>query len=483
MNAADSQRVASELEKLGYRATREAESADVIVLNTCVVRQSAEDKAYSRLMSLKPLKQSRPELVLGLMGCLVGVRNPAPLQARFPFVDVFLPPSDPTRLVELLRARPGHAPIPEDMFVDQSETEARYRLQDGETTRGDLRLDVYSGTSRAQSPQPDFILPAHERGALVSAHVPIIYGCNHVCTFCIIPYRRGQERSRSIGEIAAEIRALVDQGIKEITLLGQIVDRYGYDVSDGPRLPDLFRALHDIEGLERLRFLTSHPLYMTDELLETVAALPKICEHIEVPVQAGDDLVLKRMKRGYTVDDYRALIARIRQRVPNVSIATDIIVGMPGETESQFMGTYALLKELELDVAHVAMFSPRPNTVAARWEDDVPPEEKERRRKAIDELQADIVARINAKFLGKTVEVLVEDKHKNRWKGRTRNNKLVFFEDDTRDWKGRLAQVKIEWTGPWSMIGSVGLHDLAGLGNPKGLHAEIEIGHHDSLSR
>jgi tRNA-2-methylthio-N6-dimethylallyladenosine synthase len=194
-----------------------------------------------------------------------------------------------------------------------------------------------------------------------------------------------------------------------------------------------------------------------------------VCEHIEVPVQAGDDKMLQRMKRGYTVDDYRALVARIRARVPNVSIATDVIVGMPGETEQQFMGTYNLLKELQLDVAHVAMFSPRPNTVAARWDDDVPPEEKERRRQAIDDLQAEIVGKINAKFLGQTVEVLVEEKShalsrspersegaangKNRWKGRTRNNKLVFFEDDARDWRGKLARVKIEWTGPWSMIG------------------------------
>ncbi len=432
MNLADSQRVASELEKLGYRATRDPESADIIVLNTCVVRQSAEDKAYSRLMSLKPLKQARPDLVLGLMGCLVGVRDPAPLHARFPFVDVFLPPSDPTRLVELLRSRNGHAAVAEDFRIDQDETAARYALQDA-----------------------DFVLPAHERGSLVSAHVPIIYGCNHVCTFCIIPYRRGKERSRSIGEIAAEMRALVNQGVKEVTLLGQIVDRYGYDVADGPRLPDLLRAVQDIPGLERLRFLTSHPLYMSDELLDSVAELPKVCEHIEVPVQAGNDEVLRRMKRGYSVDDYRALVARIRARVPNVSIATDIIVGMPGETEEQFTGTYNLLKELELDIAHIAMFSPRPNTVAARWPDDVPPEEKERRRKVIDDLQAEILGRINARAMGKSVEVLVEDKAKNRWKGRTRNNKLVFFEDDARDWKGRLANVQIEWTGPWSMIGKV----------------------------
>ena len=432
MNVADSQRVASELEKLGYRATRDAESADVIVLNTCVVRQSAEDKAYARLMSLKPLKAARPDLVLGLMGCLVGVRDASPLQKRFPFVDVFLPPSHPSKLIELLRARDGRAARGEDFEIEQHEIETRYELHDA-----------------------DLVLPVHERGNLVSAHVPIIYGCNHICTFCIIPYRRGRERSRSIGEIAAEARALVKQGVKEITLLGQIVDRYGYDVGDDPRLPDLLRVIHDIEGLERIRFLTSHPLYLTDELLDAIAGLPKVCEHIEVPVQAGDDAMLAKMKRGYTVDDYRALSAKIRARVPNVSIATDIIVGMPGETEAQFLGTYHLLKELELDVAHVAMFSPRPNTVAARWDDDVPPDEKERRRKAIEDLQADIVATINAKFLGQTVEVLVEEKAKNRWKGRTRNNKLVFFEDATREWKGKLAHVKIEWTGPWSMIGTV----------------------------
>ncbi|MBI5034875.1 MAG: tRNA (N6-isopentenyl adenosine(37)-C2)-methylthiotransferase MiaB [Chloroflexi bacterium] len=432
MNVADSQRVASELEKLGYRASRDAESADVIVLNTCVVRQSAEDKAYNRLMSLKPLKEARPDLVLSLMGCLVGVRDASPLQKRFPFVDVFLPPSDPTKLVDLLHSRNGTIQHDEAFEIEQIETEARYRLQDA-----------------------DLVLPASVRGELVSAHVPIVYGCSHVCTFCIIPYRRGIERSRSVGEIAADVRSLVNQGVKEITLLGQIVDRYGYDVPDGPRLPDLLRAVHDIDGLERIRFLTSHPLYMTDELLDAVAALPKVCEHIEVPVQAGDDEMLKKMKRGYTVDEYRALIGRIRERIPNADIATDIIVGMPGETEEQFMGTYNLLKELKLDVAHVAMFSPRPNTVAARWADDVPLEEKERRRKAIDELQAEIVSNINSKFLGQTVEVLVEEKAKNRWKGRTRTNKLVFFEDDSRNWKGKLASVKIDWTGPWSMIGKI----------------------------
>ncbi|MBI3538072.1 MAG: tRNA (N6-isopentenyl adenosine(37)-C2)-methylthiotransferase MiaB [Chloroflexi bacterium] len=441
MNIADSQRVASELEKLGHHAARNLESADIVVLNTCVVRQSAEDKAINHLWNLKPLKEKNPEMILGVMGCMIGVRDASPLQKLFPFVDVFMPPSDPARLIEFLRGQNGQS---EDYALDQREKYARDDYQDETTTRGDLVA-------------PDFVLPAHERGALVSAHVPIVYGCNHVCTFCIIPYRRGKERSRAVGEIAAEIRALVQQGVKEVTLLGQIVDRYGYDISDGPRLPDLLRVINDIDGLARIRFLTSHPSYMTDDLLDAISELPKVCEHIEVPVQAGDDEMLKKMKRGYTVDDYRALIARIRAKIPHASIATDIIVGMPGETEKQFLSTYDLLNELKLDVAHVAMFSPRPNTVAAKWEDDVPFEEKERRRLTIDHLQAEIVAEINQKFLGETVEVLVEEKieKKNRWKGRTRQNKLVFFEDDARDWKGKPAHVKINWTGPWSMIGEL----------------------------
>lgn len=428
MNVADSQRLASELEKLGYSSAGFAEKADVVVLNTCVVRQRAEDRARGRLASLKPLKEVCPDLVIGLMGCMVGVKDNGVLKESFPYVDVFLPPSEPKLLVEFLKAREpqgaGHT-------LEFEETERRFRIQDEE-----------------------LVLPAHERGELVTAHVPVQYGCSHVCTFCIIPYRRGLERSRSVGEIAGDVCSLVRQGVKEITLLGQIVDRYGYDVADGPRMPDLLHTLHEVDGLERIRFLTSHPNYMTDGLLDVVAELPKVMEHIEVPLQAGDDEVLDRMKRGYAVDDYRALIGRIRERVRNVSIATDIIVGFPGETERQFMGTYELLRELKLDVAHIAVFSPRPNTVAARWPDDVPAGEKERRRKALDDLQAEVAGEINARYLGQTVEVLVEERVKGRWKGRTRTNKLVFF-DDSADWKGKTARVTITWTGPWSMIGQV----------------------------
>ena len=434
MNTADSRRLASALEQIGFTPAGRAEAADVVVLNTCVVRQSAEDKVYGRLGSLRPLKEHRPDVVIGLMGCLVGVRDPAPLRRRFPWVDAFMPPSEPGPLLELLAER-GLAD--EGRAVEAVDVARRYRLQEG-----------------------DLILPAHERGRLVSAYISIVLGCSHACAYCIIPYRRGPERSRPAGEILAEAQALAAQGVKEITLLGQIVDRYGLETGFSRKNPvsglaGLLRRLHDVEGLQRIRFLTSHPNWMTDELLDAVAELPKVCEHIEVPAQAGDDEVLARMRRGYTAGDYRRLIARIRERIPNVSIATDVIVGFPGETAAQFQHTYDLLAELRLDKAHIARYSPRPQTLAARHlPDDVAPEEKERRRKALDDLQARIVGEINARLLEQTVEVLVEGKKKGRWWGRTRTDRLVFF-DDERDWQGQLVQVRVTWTGPWSLIGEV----------------------------
>ncbi len=423
MNTADSQRVGAALEKLGYHWTERPDEADVIVLNTCVVRQSAENKAYGRLMSLKPLKERRPEVVINLMGCLVGVRGHERLKARFPFVDVFSPPSDPGPLI-------AHLTQGEAKALDQAETQRRFALMDGEV-----------------------LLPRHLQGRLVSAFIPVVYGCSHACTFCIIPYRRGVERSRPVGTIVAEARSLVAQGVKEITLLGQIVDRYGKDIPDGPNLAQLLRILHDIEGLERIRFLTSHPNWMTDELLRTVAELPKVMPHIEVPVQAGDDEVLRRMKRGYTADDYRRLIARIREIIPEVAIATDVIVGFPGETEAQFRRTYDLLAELRLDVVHLARYSERPGTVAARrLPDDVPEEEKWRRFRLIEELQEGIAREINQRYVGRTVEVLFEEKVRGRWKGRTPQNKLVFVESE-QDLRGQILPVTITWAGPWSMVG------------------------------
>lgn len=425
MNVADSRRLASELERLGCQAAARAEDADIIVLNTCVVRQQPEDRAVNRLLNLQPVKKRRPETIIALMGCLVGIKNPSSiLRKQFPFVDIFMAPSDPKPLLNLIRER-------EAIKLTAVQRARQDALQDGE-----------------------LFLPIREQGQLVTAHLPVVLGCSHACAYCVIPYRRGPERSRPPAEIMAEARSLVAQGVKELTLLGQIVDRYGLDLSKEVTLASLLRQLDGIENLRRIRFLTSHPNWMTDELLEAVAELPKVCRHIEVPIQSGDDEILGAMKRGYTSNDYRQLVTKIRATIPGVAIHTDIIVGFPGETETQFQHTFDLLAELELDKAHIARYSPRPDTLSARkMIDKIPHEEKERRRKALDDLQAQIVGGINQQFLGREVKVLVEAKQKGRWRGRTEGNKLVFFEGE-RNLRGQLIDVHIEWAGPWSMQGT-----------------------------
>jgi len=428
MNTADSQRLASELERLGHRAALDPDAADIMVVNTCVVRQAAEDKAYGRLEVMRQLKLKQPQRIIGLMGCLVGVRDPLYLRRKLPYVDVFMSPSEPGPMIDFLQERGDEAD-----WVAREADQRRQRdaLQDG-----------------------DILLPAHEQGQLISAHVPVVYGCSHACTFCIIPFRRGAERSRSVGEIVAHVRSLARQGVKEITLLGQIVDRYGKDIPDGPDLADLLRVVHGVaeeEGVLRVRFLTSHPNWMSEKILRTVAELPRLMPQIEVPIQAGDDEVLARMRRGYTTDQYRRLIDKIRAIIPDVAIHTDVIVGFPGETHEQYLKTAAILQELRLDKVHLARYSPRPNTVSERrMADDVSEDEKKARHEAIDAMQAEILAEINRRSLGQIVEVLVEEQHKGKWRGRTPQNKLVFFEAEG-DWRGQLAQVQITWTSPWSM--------------------------------
>ena len=425
MNVADSRRLASALEKMGYEPTNSPNDADVIVLNTCVVRQSAENKAIGRLSSLRPLKTKNPDLVISLMGCLIGVRGNTRIQERFPWVDVVSPPSDPGPLLQYLGERLARE-------NSQAQTEQLNGLLDGE-----------------------LVLPREEQGRLVSAYIPIVYGCSHACTYCIIPSKRGIEHSRPYAEVLAEAESLARQGVKEITLLGQIVDRYGLDLPEKRTLAGLLHDLHKIDGFKRIRFLTSHPNWMTDALLDAVAELPKVCPHIEVPIQAGDDAVLEAMRRGYTAQAYRELVHNIRDRIPGSSIATDIIVGFPGETDDQFQETYDLLNELRMDVAHLARYSPREGTYSARkLEDNVPAAEKMRRFRLLEELQEAISAEINARFQDQTVSVLFEEFSRGRWRGRTPTNKLVFVESD-QDLLGQELDVKINWTGPWSMIGTL----------------------------
>ena len=464
MNVADSNHVAAELERIGYQPTHLLDEADIVVLNTCVVRQSAENKGIGKASNLKPWRRGRANRTLALMGCMVGVKPSPQLRDRFPHVDVFMPPSEPAPLITYLQKEEIAA---ESSRIEQEQLARRYEVQDG---------------VRPQSAGQSIRHLALSGEGAVTAHVPVVYGCSHACTFCIIPFRRGIERSRPVHEIVDEVRGLVAQGVREVTLLGQIVDRYGHDwrndadeadISTRPHdLADLLHAVHEIEGLWRIRFLTSHPNYMSDRILEAVRDLPKVCEQIEVPVQAGDDEVLARMKRGYTQADYRGLIDHIRATIPDVAINTDIIVGFCGESAAQFDETHQLLADLKLDKAHLARYSPRPGTVSERrMADDVPEAEKVRRHKALEQLQEQVCGEINARLLGETVELLIEGQHKGKWRGRTRQNKLVFVEAGEpvsaslsaaeptesagacEDLRGRIVEAQITWTGPWSMQG------------------------------
>jgi tRNA-2-methylthio-N6-dimethylallyladenosine synthase len=428
MNEADSRHLGSQLESLGYSVTEKADEADLLVMNTCVVRQQAEDKAVHRLDAVKGMKRRRPNITVALMGCMVGMREAPQLKERFPFVDVFMPPSETAPLLDYLDEQKLYDP---SRLFETRERAVRDAVQDGE-----------------------YILPALQRDASVTAHVPVVLGCSHACTFCVIPYRRGAERSRPRDEVLREVRALVGQGVKEVMLLGQIVDRYGLDFDQPYDLADLLREVAGVDGLERLRFLTSHPNWITDKLIDAVAGMDKVCPQIEIPFQAGSDTVLERMRRGYTRAQYRAVVERIRRRLPDAAVHTDVIVGFCGESEAEFMETYELVKELRFDKIHLAKYSVRPKTIAARqMPDDVPPEEKERRRLMLEELQESILREKNSALLGRTVEVLVENRQKGRWRGRSPEGKLVFFDLD-RERRGQLVDVVIEHTGPYSLVGT-----------------------------
>lgn len=405
MNKADSERIAAYLERVGYSPAPRPAGADIVLLNSCVVRQSAEDKVVHKLESLK----SR-EGILALTGCMVD-SDINGLRERFPHVDLFFTPQDISALARFLEAR-GLA----SGGVDPGSVAAR----------------------------PD-----------TSAFVNIIQGCDNFCSYCIVPYRRGRECSRPMDEVVGEVEGLVGCGTREVILLGQNVDSYGHDLDGDASLAGLLQRLNPIEGLDRIRFLTSHPKDMSDELIEAMARLDKVCEHVSLPVQAGDDGILEAMGRGYTAAQYVGLVEKIREAVPHVALSTDVIVGFPGESEKQFGKTYELLRELRFDTVHVACYSPRTGTIAyRRLADDVPDAEKVRRRKTVEELQEGIATDINGKLMGQTVEVLVEGRKKGKWWGRTRTDKLVFFEDSA-DRKGQLVDVEITHTSPWSLQGEL----------------------------
>ena len=407
MNMAESRRMAEYLDSAGCRAAAGLSEADLVVLNTCVVRQSAENKVMGTLGLLRGLKSKRSDLMVLVTGCFVGSGD-EPLRERYPEVDFSFKPGDYDELIAWGRTH--------GMVLQRK------------------------GRPGAASP---------------CASVPIIQGCDNFCSYCIVPYRRGREVSRSLEDIVCEVEDMTRRGTKEVTLLGQNVDSYGHDLPGHPDLADLLAALDSIDELVRIRFLTNHPKDISIKLIDMVASGEKVCEHFHLPVQAGDDDMLRAMTRGYTVEQYRGIVATIRQRIPQASLSTDIIVGFPGETEEQFGHTCSLIEDLRFDVVHVAAYSPRPEAAASReYRDDIPLPVKKERLARIETLQARIAGEINARLQGTRVEVLVKGKKGGKWFGRTRSDKLVFF-DAHGEWAGQLAMIRINRTSPWSLGGDV----------------------------
>lgn len=408
MNVADSQRAAEAMMRAGYTQTFSVADADVVILNTCSVRESAERRTWGKVGALARLKRSRPDTIVVMMGCMVHPDR-AMLHRQFPIVDHFIPAGDVDELM-------ASVPKVEDEWGTQ--------LYDLPTASG------------------------------VTGFVPVVMGCNKFCTFCVVPYRRGRERSIPIPEVVEEVERLASHGVREVTLLGQTINHYGRDLPGRPDLADLMYAVHEVEGIERIRFLTSYPRTMTDKILEAVADLPKVCEHINIPFQAGDNDVLRAMRRGYRIEQYIELIHRVREIIPGVSISTDIIVGFPGETEEKFQRTYDVLEELRLDIVHIAPYSPRPGTKAYEMGDPIPLEEKQRRFRVLEKQHERISGELNAALLGTVQEVLFEGTQRGKWKGRTRTNKLVFV-DTREDLAGEILPVRIDRTSAWAMQGEL----------------------------
>jgi len=424
MNEHDSEVIRALLEREGYQWTDQLEDADLIVLNTCCVRKSAEQKALGFLGNLKRIKKKKPDLVIAVGGCMAQIPEIRDyLRQKAPFVNVVFGTRTYTHLPKLLK-------------------------ESLETNRQVVDTDL----ERKELPG---ILPARHSHP-VRAYVTIIYGCDNFCSYCIVPYTRGRERSRPLSDICEEVRSLVRQGYKEIMLLGQNVNDYGKDLPGEANFATLLQILDQTEGLWRIRYMTSHPRNFSDEIIETIAASKKVCEHFHLPIQAGSNKVLQLMNRGYTREDYLQKVGKIRKLIPGASITTDLIVGFPGETEKDFEETLDLVRRVRFDAAYTFMFSPRPGTPAAELPDQVPLEEKRKRLSQLIEVQKQISLEVNQELRGQTWEVLVEGRSKNnpqRWSGRTRTNKVVVFQGNGDDLTGKLVDVQIDAPRSWYLEG------------------------------
>lgn len=427
MNKADSERMAGILEDLGFQWSEDANEADLILYNTCTIRDNAEQKVYSYLGRQAKRKQTQPDLTLIVAGC-VAQQEGEQLLRRVPEVDLIIGPQHANRL-------------------------------------GDLLQQVFDG-SQVVATEPIHIMEditKPRRDSNITAWVNVIYGCNERCTYCVVPGVRGVEQSRTPAAIRAEMEQLGQQGYQEITLLGQNIDAYGRDLpgvtASGRHLhnfTDLLYYIHDVAGIERLRFATSHPRYFTERLIKACQELPKVCEHFHIPFQSGDNDILKAMKRGYTQEKYRQIIANIRNLMPDAAISADAIVGFPGETEAQFENTLKLVDEIGFDQLNTAAYSPRPGTPAAIWDNQLSEQVKSDRLQRLNHLVATKAAERSQRYLGRIEEILVEDvnpKDASQVMGRTRGNRLTFFTGNIEELRGTFVKVKITEVRPFSLTG------------------------------
>ena len=462
MNERDSEAVAAMLRGRGYDITGSERDADVILLNTCSVRDLAEQKAMGKMSTLAHLKRSKPELVLGYMGCMAQSRG-ASLAENQPAVDLVVGTQRfhhvPDYLDEILARRDdcGSAFQGATGAASCPEGHSHNKRQVGAI------VDVAEET-RSESTIKDHVLGTNG-DRQVTGFVSIMQGCEMYCTFCIVPYTRGGERSRPIAEIVEEVQRLVDQGVKEVTLLGQIVTSYGRKEirkkNGKSAFVQLLEAVHEVNGLERLRFTSPHPKGFGDDLVQAYRDLPKLCEHAHLPVQSGSNRILKAMNRGYTREWYLGIVEKLRAAQPNIAISTDIIAGFPGETEEDFEETASLMRDLEFDQAYIFKYSKRRDTPAADMADQASEQEKERRNQVLLQILNERMARKYRELVGQTVEILVEgrsEKSGKRMFGRTRTNRIVFFDGGERH-KGELLPVRIERATTITLYGNPAIHN------------------------
>ncbi len=422
MNVRDSETIAGELEELGFVAAERAEEADVIVLNTCSVRERPHHKVYSRLGELRRIKERRPETVIAVCGCMAQIVGDK-IRERSPYVDIILGPRNVARFAEALQA----------------------------VLRGEGPVVVRDTSEQVPEGLPVRRCPG------VSAFVNITYGCNNFCAYCIVQYARGREVSRRPEDVVAEVREAVDQGYREVVLLGQNVNSYGRDLDEDIDFADLLAMVNEVEGLWRIRFTTSHPKDCSEKLLRAMAELEKVCEHLHLPLQAGDDEVLRRMGRGYTYEQYKRIIDRARELMPDIAITTDLMVGFPGETAEQFERTLRAVEEIRFDMAFMFKYNDRPGTRASKMPDKVPEAEKQRRLEALVELQNRIAREINEAQVGRVFEVLVEgpdDRRPGHLRGRTRQHKVMVFPGPA-ELVGRLVDVRATEGHMWGFHGQL----------------------------